>query len=115
VLVYNEAYIYIDDYKLTEIQQFPEQDTCNYNIIVNIDSTVNWRIVYGNFACNFGQTVFADVNDGSMLIPFQIIQDTIASMSVQGSGTVSDTLMMMDYTLKNDTLTTLWKAKSERL
>lgn len=115
VSVYNEADIYEDDYRLTEIQQFPNQETCSYNIETTADSTVNFRIVFSDFACNFGQQVYADVYDSLLLIPFQIIADSLSSMGIQGSGSISDTLMQLDYTLKNDTITTLWKAEFIKL
>ena len=115
VFILNEAYTYIDNYQLTETQQFPDQNVCNYDIITWIDSTVNYRIVFNNFACGFGQSVFADVSGEYLLIPFQIIEDSLTSIVIQGSGSISDTLMIFDYTLKNDSITTLWEAEIIRL
>lgn len=119
VYVYNEAYTYIDrnrdEYKLTETQQFPDQDICSYNIILMMDSTVNYRVVFSNFACSYGQTVYADISENNLLIPFQIIEDSLSSWGIQGSGSTSDTLMNLDYTFKNDSITTLWEAELIRL
>ncbi|MCD4730747.1 MAG: DUF5011 domain-containing protein [Bacteroidales bacterium] len=115
VFVYNEAYIYEDDYQLTEIQQYPNPTTCNYDIFTRIDSTVNYRIVFENFACDFGQPLYADVYDSLLLIPFQIISDSLSSLGIQGSGSISDTLMQLDYTLKNDSIMSLWEAEFIRL
>lgn len=111
VRVYNQAYIYEDLYQLTEVQQFPDQNTCAYDIIIRIDSTVNYRIVFENFACGFGQPVYADVSDGYLLVPFQIIEDSLSSLVIQGSGSINDSTMQLDYTLKNDSINTLWEAE----
>lgn len=111
VYVYNQAYIYVDDYKLSEIQQFPDQNTCIYDIIIWIDSTVNYRIVFENFACGFGQPVVADVSEQYILVPFQTVEDSLSSRLLQGSGTINDSVMQFDYTLKNDSITTLWEAE----
>ena len=111
VFVYNEGHIYMGEYKSTEIQQFPNQETCSYNIVTTADSTVNFRIVFSSFACNFGQPVYADVFDTVLLIPFQVIADSLSSLAVQGSGSINDSIMKLDYTLKNDTITTLWEAE----
>jgi len=111
VRVYNEAYIYEDEYQLTEVQQYPNSNTCNYDISILIDSTVNYRIVFENFACGFGQPVFADVSGEYLLVPFQIIEDSLSSFVIQGSGSITDTIMQLDYTLKNDSITTLWEAE----
>lgn len=111
VYVYNEAYIYADPYLLTEVQQYPDQNICSYNIITWIDSTINNQIVFENFACAFGQPVVADVSGEYILIPFQTIEDSLSSLIIQGSGTISDSLMLFDYTLKNDSVTTLWEAE----
>lgn len=115
VFVLNEAYVYIDNYQLTETQQYPNQNTCSYDIITWIDSTVNYRIVFNNFACGFGQSVVADVSGQYILLPFQTIEDSISSRLIQGSGTISDSIMQFDYTLKNDSITTLWEAELIRL
>jgi hypothetical protein len=115
VFVYSEGYIYMGEYKLTETQQFPNQETCSYNIVTTVDSTINFRIVFSSFACNFGQQVYADVYDTVLLIPFQVVADTLSSLAIQGSGSISDTLMQLDYTLKNDSITTLWEAEFIKL
>ncbi len=115
VFILNEAYTYIDNYQLTEIQQYPDQNTCQYDITTWIDSTVNYRIVFNNFACGFEQPVLADVSGEYLLIPFQIIEDSLSSFVIQGSGSITDTLMLLDYTLKNDSIITLWEAKIIRL
>lgn len=115
VFVFNEAYIYMDEYKLTEAQQFPGQDTCSYNIITTADSTVNFRIVFNSFACNSGKPVYADVYDTLLLVPFQVVADSLSGLAIQGSGSINDTIMHLDYTLKNDSVTTLWEAEFIRL
>ncbi len=111
VFVYNEAFFYIDDYQLTETQKYPDQNICNNDIFIWIDSTVNYRIVFENFACGFGQPVYADVFDTVLLIQFQFLTDSLSSLGIQGSGSINDSIMQLDYTLKNDTITTLWEAE----
>lgn len=117
VFVLNEAYTYsypTNIYQLTETQQFPDQTNCQYNITTGIDSTINYRIVFNDFACGFGQPVVADVSGEYILIPFQIIEDSLSSFVIQGSGSITDTLMLLDYTLKSDSITTLWDAELKR-
>ena len=116
VFVGNEAYIYNDSTcQLTEIQQYPDQNTCNYDIVTWIDSTVNYRIVFNNLACDFGKAVFADISGEYLLIPFQIIEDSLSSLVIQGSGSINDSVWIFDYTIKNDSITTLWEAEIIRL
>ncbi len=111
VRVYNQAYIYEDPYHLTEVQQFPNQNTCTADITVRIDSTVNYRIVFEDFACGYGQAVYADISGEYLLVPFQIIEDSLSNFVIQGSGSITDSTMQLDYTLKNDTINTLWEAE----
>lgn len=111
IYVYNEASPFVGYYQLTETQLFPDQNICSYDIFTWIDSTVNYRIVFDNFACAYGQSVVADVSGQYLLVPFQTIEDSLSARLLQGSGTITDSTMQFDYTLKNDSITTLWEAE----
>lgn len=112
IYVVNEAYIYNDSTcQLNEIQQPPGQNTCTYDIVTWIDSTVNYRILFSNLACEFGQPVFADISGEYLVIPFQIIEDSLNSLVVQGSGSLNDSVWIFDYTIKTDSIKTWWEAE----
>lgn len=112
VFVLNEAYdTYTGNFNLTETQLPPGQNICNYDIHIWIDSTVNYRIIFNNFACGFGQPVFADVSGNYLLFPFQIIEDSISSFVIQGSGSINDSIWIYDYTIKNDSIKEWWEAE----
>jgi len=110
VFVFNESYIYSWTYNVSETQLFPEYHQCSYDIYTRVDSFINRRILFSSLNCDFGQPVYADVNDTGIILPFQTISDTIQTMSLQGSGSINDTSIHLDYTLKTDTVTQLWEA-----
>lgn len=105
VFVYNQAYDdYTGDFNLTETEIPPGQNSCTYDINIWIDSTVNYRVVFNNFACSFGKPVFADVSGSYLLFPFQTIEDSISSFVIQGSGSINDSIWVFDYVIKNDSI-----------
>lgn len=115
VSVYNEGYIYSSQYSITETEIFTGNNLCNYNIGVAVDSFVNKRLVFSGFACDTGRQVFVDFNDSLLLLPYQLIDDSLESVSVQGSGAINDTSMYLDYTLKNGSITKYWNAEINRM
>ncbi len=115
VFVINLGDIYIDNYTLTETQTFPNQESCQYNVFTWVDSTLNWRLTFNTFACDAGFEVFADIYDSVLIMPFQLLEDSLISMSVQGSGAITDSTISIEYTLKLNDITSLWEAEFERL
>lgn len=113
VFVYNTAWKFIGDYTLTENQVYPDPAQCDYEIFIYTDSIVNNRIVFTSLNCDFGQQVYADINDTLIIMPFQEIADTISGFQIQGSGFTTDTTIFLDYT-KTDTITSLWEAYIEK-
>ncbi|MCD4789088.1 MAG: DUF5011 domain-containing protein [Bacteroidales bacterium] len=115
VRVINLGWVYMGNYSVTESQVYPDNNTCQYEIVVGADSTVNYRILFPDFVCNFGQEVYADVSDSIIVVPFQIIDDSLSAITLQGTGTINDSIISIEYTRKTDTLTSLWKAEFIRL
>ncbi|MCD4683885.1 MAG: DUF5011 domain-containing protein [Bacteroidales bacterium] len=115
VFVYNQGDIYIGDYLLIETQTFPDPETCQYEVVTWVDSTLNYRITFNTFACDEGFEVFADVYDSVLIMPFQLLEDSLISMSVQGSGAITDSTISIGYTLKSNDTTSLWEAEFVRL
>ena len=93
--VINLGEVYMGNYMLTENQVYPNQETCVYQIITNTDSTINYRLLFNTLVCDFGQEVYADVYDSTIILPYQIIQDSISSMYLQGNGTINDSIILL--------------------
>ncbi len=115
VNVYNQSDVYAGYYYLTETQKYPESIFCEYQISVLYDSTVNNRLVFDDFACNFGKQVYSDVENSALIMPYQVVSDTLISLVLQGSGSINDTSMILDYTIQSDTINSLWQAEMKRL
>jgi hypothetical protein len=115
VRVINQGWIYMGTYSLTENQSFPQQENCSYNAVVGADSTINYRIIFTDFACQSGQNIYADVTDTAVVIPFQVWADSVQTFTLQGSGFINDTLISVEYTRKLDNVTSLWNAEFKRL
>jgi len=113
VFVYNTAWKFIGDYSLTENQVYPEPVQCDYEISIYTDSILNNRIIFTNLNCDFGQHVYADLDDTLIIMPFQEISDTISKFQIQGSGYTTDSTIFLDYT-KTDTISSLWEADFEK-
>ena len=114
VFVYNQGYIYSGVYSLIESLLYPGNDNCLYDVFINVDSTVNFGLTFNTFACDFGQPVFVQVTDTVVVMPYQILEDSISSMSLQGSGYINDTLIQISYTAAKGTSTELWNATFKR-
>jgi hypothetical protein len=115
VSVINQGWIYMGTYNLNESQNYPGQETCNYDVVVDADSTINYRILFTDFACQIGQNIFADVTDTAVVIPYQITGDTIQTFSIQGSGFINDSIISVGYTRIVGGETSLWNAEFKRL
>lgn len=115
VTIYNEGNIYSSQYSITETEIFTGNNMCNYNIMVAVDSFVNKRLVFSGFACDTGRQVFVDFNDSLLVLPYQLIADSISAVSVEGSGTINDSSMFLDYQLKNDSIKEFWDAEINRM
>jgi hypothetical protein len=115
VSVKNQGDIYSGYYSLKEIQLYPSNALCQYDIATNVDSTINFGLTFSSFACDFGEMVFAQVNDTIIVMSYQVLADSITSFSLQGNGYINDTLIQINYTLTKDNSTELWNATFERL
>jgi hypothetical protein len=115
VFVYNQGYIYSGYYTVNETRVYPENFNCQYEIATNVDSTINYGLVFSNFACNFGNRVFAQVVDTTIILPYQVLEDSLSSFIVQGNGYINDSLIYLNYTLTKSNSTELWNASFERL
>jgi hypothetical protein len=115
VVVYNQGVDFIGDYFSADYEVYPGQDTCAFPNFVWVDSTLNWRLVFLDFACNSQRQVFADVLDSVIIIPYQEIQDSLINMVLQGSGSITDTLILIEYTRTEEAVTSYWKSHFTRL
>ncbi|MCF8368715.1 MAG: DUF5011 domain-containing protein [Bacteroidales bacterium] len=115
VQVINAAWTHIDWYAAEENILFPEPATCFYNSYIWVDSTVNNRIVFYNFSCDSTLRAYADIKDTLLVMPFQIVLDSVRDFSLQGSGTINDTLIQLEYTKTSETETAFIKAIFNRL
>ncbi len=114
VIVYNQGIEYAGEYQALEQQVFPGQETCTYPTFLWVDSTLNWRLVFIDFACSSKRPVYADVQDSVIIIPYQVIQDSLVNMIFQGSGSINDTLIFMEYTRTQPQLTSYWRSDFTR-
>jgi len=111
VFVYNTSETYTGIYSVSENQVYPVDGNHQYNVEVNVDSVINDRIVLSSFAQGFGEDIFADIMDSVIVIPFQAIEDSLASFTLQGSGKINDSTMFIEYKQTYDTITSLWNAE----
>jgi len=115
VNVYNTANNYNDDYLVTEYNVPTGQDTCKYSAEVWIDSTVNNRIIMYDFACNSQRQVFANIDGQSVVLPYQLIDDSVLFMSLQGSGFINDSIIFFEYQKIDSVNTTYWNVYFNRV
>lgn len=115
VYVYNTGIEYYGGYMASENEVFPGQSTCSYPSYIWIDSVINNRIVFFDFACNSNREVYADISDTTIIIPFQLIQDTIVNMSLQGSGYINDSTVYLEYTKMDSQQTSYWNVYFKRI
>ena len=111
VFVYNTSEGYIGNYSISENQVYPLDGSFQYDIMLSIDSLINNRIGFSSFAGDFGKEVYADITDSVIVIPFQVIEDSLNVIALQGSGKINDSIISIEYTQKEDTVTSLWNAE----
>ena len=114
VYVYNQGVDYYGDYFAEDVEVYPGQTFCNYPSYSWGDSIQNFRSVFLEFACSSKRTVYADVIDTLIILPFQLIQDSVFSMSIQGAGTINDTMVALEYTKIESGTTSYWNASFTR-
>jgi hypothetical protein len=110
VRVINSGWPQSANYWATEVEVFNELNTCSYPMFFELDSSLNYRMIFTSFACENGLNVYADMSDTLLVIPFQTVEDSVKRISFQGSGYINDSLIFMDYKRITDTLTTYWNA-----
>ena len=112
VRVINQGYIYADtNYLATETQVFPFSQTCESFIDIRYDSTINYRMIFERLVCHTGYEIYADVSDSTIVIPYQVVSDSIVNYSIQGSGFINKSRILLDYKTTEDTLASLWEAE----
>ena len=112
VRIINNSYSYADIYSAMETQVYGT-DTCTYMVNFTASLEINNRMFFTSFACEPDITVFAEIDDTLIIIPFQTFEDSIRRISFQGSGFISenDSLFFIEYSRKIDTQDmTYWNA-----
>ena len=110
VEVINSGDIYTGDYSVSEIRFYPGPDNCTYPAFVWVDSMVNYRLDFRDFACDAGFNVFADVSENTIEMPFQVVQDSIDTITFQGLGSINDSSIFIKYSRMTNSDTTYWDA-----
>jgi len=118
VYVYNDIYYYWEnkrEYSVEEQKVFPQIETYQYTVTIYADTLVNQRVSITSMAGDLGQAIYGDITDSLIVIPFQIAQyDSVNSYSIQGSGSINDTLIKLEYT-KIDSVTSIWNSELNRM
>lgn len=118
VLVYNDIYYYWEnkrDYSVEEQKDSPQSESYQYAVAIYADTLVNQRVSISSMAGDLGQVIYADITDSLIVIPFQIAQyDSVNSYSIQGSGFINDSLIILDYT-KIDSVKSIWNSELNRM
>ncbi|MEZ5195172.1 MAG: hypothetical protein R2764_01840 [Bacteroidales bacterium] len=115
VRVINQAYIFRGTYTATENQVFPSPETCVYNTYIDLDSSVNFRLVFDYLTCQKAYGIYADVTDTIIVIPFQMVSDSLVDFSIQGSGFINDCLIHLNYQKTEGAITRLWESQFLKL
>jgi len=115
VRVINQGYLHDGDFMAYESMVYPEKDTCSYHTYFDLDSTVNLRMIFTNFACEENLNIYADMNGALLEIPLQFIVDSTRNMSIQGAGYINDSLIYLEYLKTTDTLSSTWNSTFIRL
>lgn len=111
VSVYNQANVYGDFYNIKETNS---TDMCEYVSMVYADSTHNFGLVIDGFACNSGHEVFVQINDTTVVLPYQILDDSLIGLSVTGSGFINDSVISINYMVTVNDTVELWNAVLKR-
>jgi hypothetical protein len=114
VFVYNQAWNFAGYYNVNETQVFPSTESKEFESKITADSTVNYRIRFSNFGGDTNKIVYGDIYDTVIIIPFQIVGIDTASVVIQGSGSINDSIISLQYTKKDTVGTSLWNADFNR-
>ncbi len=114
IFVYNQAWSYAGQYNVTETEVFPSVGTTEFTAFVKADTTVNNRISFLSFAGSTANAVYGDIYDSVIIIPFQIVGSDTISVAIQGSGSINDSIISLQYTKKDTIGTSLWNADFKR-
>ncbi len=114
IFVYNQAWSYAGQYSVTETEVFPSVGTTEFTAIVKADTTLNYRIRFLSFAGSTANAVYGDIYDSVIIIPFQIVGNDTISVAIQGSGSINDSIISLQYTKKDTIGTSLWNADFKR-
>ena len=114
VIVYNQAEDYTGKYSIHQNEVPPGLGVCDSVSYVRVDSNFNWRIVLDNLGCDPGYEVVVDIFDTLLIMPFQFVNDTTQTVSLQGSGSISDSSMFIEYK-KTILESTYWQASLQRV
>ncbi len=114
IFVYNQAWSYAGQYSVTETEVFPSVGTTEFTAIVKADTTLNYRIRFLSFAGSTANAVYGDIYDSVIIIPFQIVGNDTISVAIQGSGSINDSVISLQYTKKDNIGTSLWNADFKR-
>ena len=110
VFVYNQAWSYAGYYNTLETEVYPSQNTNEYVARIAADSLLNYRINISSFSGDTLISVYGDIKDTVLIIPFQKVGGDTATTSFQGSGIINDTVISLQYTKIDSTGTSLWNA-----
>ncbi len=110
IFVYNQAWSYAGQYNVTETEVFPSVGATEFTAIVKADTTFNNRISFLSFAGSTANAVYGDIYDSVIIIPFQIVGNDTISIAIQGSGSINDSIISLQYTKKDTIGTSLWNA-----
>lgn len=114
VKVYNQAEDFEGKYSILEHEAPPGSGMCDSLSYIRVDSNFNWRIVFTGFACNPEYEIVADIYDTLIVMPFQFVNDSTQTLSVQGSGSISDSSMFIEYK-KTTQESSYWQASLQRI
>ena len=111
VFIYNQAWNYAGYYSVSETQVFPATESREFESKIIADSTVNFRINFSDFAGDTTKIVYGDIFDTVIIIPFQIVGNDTLQAAYQGSGSINDSVISLQYTKKDTLGTSLWNAE----
>lgn len=99
VFVENSSKKYTGNYFVNNHTLYPSIDSTTYLTTLIIDSTLNNHLFFTSFADNIPKKVFFIVNGEQVEFPYQEITDPrdSAKYSFQGYGTISDSVININY------------------
>ncbi|MBN1338167.1 MAG: DUF5011 domain-containing protein [Bacteroidales bacterium] len=98
VEIYNSAENHTGNYEARDVILFPVQDTMVFDAEIAVDSLMNHRLLIRYFTSGIPVAIYGDAVDTGFVVPFQIVEIEDMTYSLQGSGTINDTLVRVSYT-----------------